>query len=126
MSDNLDSPRATSEGYSRSRMECCGTCRFWKPNDRFDAPGEEAGMRFDVDKDEIGHGCCRRQPPVFIPQLVELVIDRPRIGGTGGYDREDVFSETGANNATMFPGTYKSEWCGEFDWREHLRPMDAC
>jgi hypothetical protein len=114
-----------TDARTAQKVPCCGACRFWKPEHRSDVPGQEAPPRFNWTAEDYGHGICRRRPPVFIPQLLDQII--APVGFKRQIDPDELFTVVDARDATMFPGTYKTEWCGDFDWREDLRPMtDPC
>lgn len=87
--------------------ERCRICRFWlldlKPNEQ--DPGE------DID---AGFGWCRRRPPAIIDHMARMAIHQPGFGGHV-YDREDVASAMHIDDATLFPATFGTNWCGEFE-----------
>lgn len=85
--------------------ERCGTCRFWLRDNR-DKEDEQPIEQFGA----FGH--CRRSPPKLISPLVKVAMGKPRLGDQ--HDMDEIFGVTDTYDATAFPGTYHTEWCGEF------------
>lgn len=107
----------TEKGFDRTKAdffdpehEACATCRFWLPCDR--------SMRAKDKTEELSFGFCRRRPPTIIDALVPMSTGYPVIGKH--QDMEDLFDYSAAYDSTAFPGTYASEWCGEFEWLPDL------
>jgi hypothetical protein len=100
--------------FDRKR-EHCATCRFWMPRQTI-SDDEKSST------DELGFGFCRRQPPKLIEHLVAMVVAKPVLGKQS--DIDDLFDATDHFDATAFPGTYHSEWCGEFQWLPKLQPEE--
>ena len=67
-------------------MNECGSCAFWSPNY----------------SDELDTGRCRRYPPTIIPLTPQQLLKNEDL---------DVFD---ALDASVFPETCNTEWCGEF------------
>lgn len=111
----------TEKGFDRTKTsglkpkrESCATCRFWLP----------AAVEPETpETDELTFGFCRRRPPQIVETLARMVVGKPVIGG-GGEDMEALFSITEAYNATSFPSTFTTEWCGEFEWLPRLQPKE--
>lgn len=87
--------------------ERCRICRFWQldlaPNEK------DKGEEWDA-----GFGWCRRDPPRINEHMARMVIDHPRFGGKN-YDPEDVASASHVHDATLFPATFGTNWCGRFE-----------
>jgi hypothetical protein len=84
--------------------EACHTCRFWLA-DRAPNSNEAEDETF---------GWCRRHPPKIIDHMARIAIRTPGFGGNV-VDPEDVASSSTVSNASMFPATYATEWCGRFE-----------
>jgi len=97
------------------RWEHCATCRFWLPEK----------LRSDEDSrmTELTFGVCRRNPPRLIEHLVRMNCQSPSVGSQT--DMEELFTVSQHFDATAFPGTFHSEWCGEFQWLPKLQPTEA-
>lgn len=100
------------------KAEGCGTCRFWHPS-RPDSDPPKDGAKVPVSD---GFGYCRRNPPRIIETLVAMNVETPRFGQH--VDADDAFSDTRVFDSTSFPSTWATNWCGEFDWVERLRPVE--
>lgn len=58
-------------------------------------------------------GWCRRNPPSLLDHMARMVI--PPLGNTAdNYDPEDVATVGRVHSASMFPATYGTEWCGQY------------
>lgn len=91
----------------RPSPERCRICRFW----RLDLKANEKDPGEDSD---AGFGWCRRRPPKIIDHMARMAIRQPGFGGHV-YDREDVASAAHVDDATMFPATFGTNWCGDFE-----------
>lgn len=86
--------------------ERCDNCRFWLRDPKSkDTPMEKEEGSSDF-------GLCRRKPPVYIDALVKMHIQPPRYGDQ--VEPEEALKISSAYDATAFPGTYGTEWCGEY------------
>jgi hypothetical protein len=79
----------------------CSCCRFWKLDE----------TTIDKADPNWGFGYCRRRPPLVIDSLIAAQIDPPRYGDQTDLDRPNPL---GAYNASIWPSTFATEWCGEF------------
>jgi hypothetical protein len=91
--------------------EACATCRFWNAET---VKGSDRGP----DAAGFGFGVCRRRPPVVLDTLAQMSATPPRPGNA--VDMDEVFSSVSLYDSTVFPGTYYSTWCGEFEWLPSL------
>jgi len=67
---------------------------------RSNPSGESCGRcRFWQDRKD-GKGMCRRNPPRIVETLLNQPVDSNAI-----------------DDATVFPGTFENDWCGEFNLR---------
>jgi hypothetical protein len=85
--------------------EQCNRCRFWL------AVPDEVG---DCPEDGPGFGWCRRNPPTLSDHMASMIIDRPRFGGHN-YDPESVATVGNVHNSSLFPATWQTTWCGQFE-----------
>ncbi|WP_157035743.1 hypothetical protein [Sphingobium chungbukense] len=88
----------------------CATCQFWAP-DTF-------RLEKGTNDPSFGFGACRRRPPQIIDALARVNINPPRPGMH--LDNDEVFSVDDAFDSTMFPVTFYTSWCGEFEWLPEL------
>lgn len=79
----------------------CNCCRFWKMDEATADPSDP----------DWGFGYCRRRPPVLVDSLVSARIVPPRYGQQSDLDRPDPVA---AWNASVWPATFATDWCGEF------------
>ena len=80
----------------------CNCCRFWKL--------DEATV--DKADPDWGFGHCRRRPPVLADSLIAAQIVPPRYGEQTDLE---IGSPTEAYSASVWPATFATEWCGEFE-----------
>lgn len=58
-------------------------------------------------------GWCRRNPPSLLDHMARMTI--PPLGNReDNYDPEDVATVGRVQCASMFPATYGTEWCGQY------------
>lgn len=84
----------------------CRTCRFWQ----LDLRSDQNDSGEDMDS---GFGWCRLRPPMIIDHMARMAIRQPGFGGNF-IDREDVANAMEVENATMFPATFGTNWCGQY------------
>lgn len=84
--------------------EGCGSCRFWLPDPKCTDQRGTGGW---------GFGYCRRRPPRLISPLAKVARGTLRCGHQ--QDMDELFGACATFDATAFPGTYYTEWCGEFE-----------
>ena len=81
----------------------CHSCRFWLVE--HDAGEHENGSE--------SFGWCRRYPPIVLDHMARMTI--PPLGNReDNYDPEDVATVGRVQSARIFPATYGTEWCGEY------------
>lgn len=90
--------------------ERCRICRFWQLDLAIGAvdPGEET---------DAGFGWCRREPPKIINHMARMAIHQPGFGGHV-IDADQVANVHAGSNATLFPATFGTNWCGRFEATE--------
>ncbi|MFS0737532.1 hypothetical protein ABC347_10825 [Sphingomonas sp. 1P06PA] len=93
--------------------ERCALCRFWLP--------VEEGV--DRTADDAGHGWCRREPPKIVDHMARMAIPQPGFGGHV-FDPEDVADAGTVHNACLWPATFYTEWCGQFEGSDLLVLID--
>ena len=93
------------------KCECCGSCRFWL----LDQTVKEMNAY------SVGYGWCRRRPPKLIPAMVDIMLEKPKMGHH--QDMSDLWNAYGAGDAASYPGTFCLQWCGEFEWHPRLEPI---
>jgi hypothetical protein len=99
--------------------ECCGTCRFWQPDlDVTDGYGNPDPLT--PDDVSVSFGGCRRRAPSIVDALVRVLITPPRYDEQ--LDAEMALNGTKTRDCSRFPGTYVTEWCGEFEWLSGAGP----
>ncbi len=79
----------------------CNRCSFWKLDED----------TIDPNDPDWGFGFCRRRPPVLIDSLIAAEIVPPRYGDRRDLDRP---VPVGAYSASIWPATFATEWCGEY------------
>jgi len=99
--------RLTPNSQYDVKAELCGTCRFWLPDQRTLAPGEM------LRPDDLDFGLCRRRPPVVIEAMV--VRHMTPASYREQIDPEDAFDTSDLFHSSHQPGTFVTEWCGEFE-----------
>lgn len=80
--------------------EQCNACRFWS---------EEMEHR-DPSDVNWGFGWCRRNPPRIIETIVPSFFPQPSYGQQVDPD----FDAVAAVNASKWPSTFATDWCGEY------------
>lgn len=78
--------------------KCCGNCLFWKRDCR-------------ERHDDIG--ICRRNPPVFIPHLLNCSL-REKGEQIDAPSDSAVFNSLACGEGWHQPGVYAEDWCGEW------------
>lgn len=81
--------------------EQCGNCRFWI---------SELDPATD-DGDYEPYGRCRRNPPQIVSGLVATLLP-PLLYG---HAADNFISPLDMTDATAFPVTFESAWCGQFE-----------
>ena len=82
----------------------CNHCRFWR---------EDMGRR-DPNDENFGFGNCHLKPPVIVDSLIAVQIQRPIYGQV-----TDLAPDaTEVVNASLFPATFATDWCGELVAKE--------
>lgn len=127
---SIAAPAPYQYGFDRTKAaefekqhEACATCRFWQPGfDHFFAAIEAA--KSGKPQGELHFGFCRRKPPKIIEHLVQLVAE-PATVESGPKEMEEIFNSGGHFDATAFPGTFYTEWCGEFQWLPELLRVEV-
>lgn len=104
------------------KREACATCRFWLP-DQDHGDGSDGEGPVKPTDDNIGFGYCRRRPPVIVNVLADLNVTRPRYGQQ--IDADDGFTAVATFDSTSYPGTFHSQWCGDFEWLPSLAPFNG-
>jgi hypothetical protein len=85
----------------------CNTCRFW-------LFGEDGGEDGGDDGRPYGWGWCRRNPPTISERMSDMLI--PALGNRAtNYDPEDVATVCNIADCSLFPATWHSKWCGQFE-----------
>ena len=87
----------------------CRVCRFWHLDLR-------AGETDPGEDQNAGFGWCRYNPPAIIDHMARMAIHQPGFGGHV-FDPEDVASAMHVENATLYPATFGTGWCGRFEPR---------
>lgn len=95
---------------TRTGADNCSECRFWRQDPDAQIEGERRDESF---------GWCRRNPPLVLDHMARMTI--PHLGNSkDNYDPENVATAVNVHNATIFPATYGTGWCGEYQPENEL------
>lgn len=92
----------TRKPASPPAKEHCGDCRFWLP----------VPLKGDCVVEGPCFGWYRRYPPKLSDHLASVTIARP--GFMQNITHEEATIVDAVWDATLFPSSYRHEWCGEF------------